>query len=91
MRRSMATMIINGSVIIEHLDSNDFTLTFICVTKHNCKDENIMIMKDIYDLRTVKDMAKILVKKNLSKVLQSVRFKFTSHIMLFFKVLVKLI
>lgn len=65
MRRSMATMIINGSVIIEHLDSNDFTLTFIYVTKHNCKDENIMIMKDIYDLRTVKDMAKILVQKNI--------------------------
>lgn len=39
-------MIINGSVIVEHLDSNDFTLTFISVTKHNCKEENIMIMKD---------------------------------------------
>lgn len=47
MRRSMATMIINGSVIVEHLESNDFTLTFISVTKHNCKEENIMIMKDI--------------------------------------------
>lgn len=41
-------MIINGSVIVEHLESNDFTLTFISVTKHNCKEENIMIMKDIW-------------------------------------------
>lgn len=47
MRRSMATMIINGSVIVEHLESNDFTLTFISVTKQYCKEENIMIMKDI--------------------------------------------
>lgn len=67
MRRSMATMIINGSVIVEHLNSNVFTLTFISVTKHNCKEESIMIMKNIYDLRTVKDMAKILVKKKTLK------------------------
>lgn len=61
MCRLMVIMIINGSVIIEYLDSNDFIFIFICVIKYNCKDENIMIMKDIYDLCIVKDMVKILV------------------------------